>query len=114
MTSKWGISENNRKAKFYTLTKTGRKQLAREAEDWLRIVDGMGRLLADEGTVVALIQHSANGSRRRGPIPPPRSAVCDDEVSFHLEIDRGLHPARGSIRSKQEGRPGAPSEESRR
>src|SRR6185503_3874958 len=31
--SKWGTSENNRKARFYTLTKTGRKQLAREADD---------------------------------------------------------------------------------
>src|SRR5436305_5765292 len=32
--SEWGMSENNRKAKFYTLTRAGRRQLAREARDW--------------------------------------------------------------------------------
>jgi PadR family transcriptional regulator PadR len=45
ITSKWGVTENNRKAKYYSLTRTGRKQLAREAEEWLRIVDVMGRVL---------------------------------------------------------------------
>ena len=35
--SKWGTSENNRRARFYSLTRTGKKQLAREAEDWQRI-----------------------------------------------------------------------------
>lgn len=48
ISSKWGTSENNRKAKYYTLTRTGKKQLAREAEDWLRIVAVMGRLLEPE------------------------------------------------------------------
>src|SRR5437762_4551085 len=32
--SAWGVSENNRKAKFYQLTRAGRKQVAREARDW--------------------------------------------------------------------------------
>ena len=32
--SEWGVSENNRKAKFYKLTRSGRKQLEREARDW--------------------------------------------------------------------------------
>jgi len=32
--SEWGVSENNRKAKFYRLTRAGRKQLARETRDW--------------------------------------------------------------------------------
>ncbi len=45
ITSKWGVSDNNRRAKFYSLTRAGRKQLEREAADWLRIVDVMGRLL---------------------------------------------------------------------
>ena len=45
ISSKWGVSDNNRKAKFYTLTRAGRTQLEREAADWLRIVDVMGRLL---------------------------------------------------------------------
>jgi transcriptional regulator len=43
--SKWGTSDNNRRAKFYTLTRAGRKQLEREAADWMRIVEVMTRLL---------------------------------------------------------------------
>ena len=49
ISSKWGVTQNNRKARYYSLTRTGRKQLAREAEDWLRIVAVMGRVL-DPGT----------------------------------------------------------------
>jgi transcriptional regulator len=47
--SDWGISENNRKAKFYSITKAGRKQLTREAEDWERIAGVIGRLLKLKG-----------------------------------------------------------------
>jgi len=43
--SKWGASENNRRAKFYSLTKSGRKQLATEEENWARTVTLMARLL---------------------------------------------------------------------
>jgi PadR family transcriptional regulator, regulatory protein PadR len=43
--SEWGASENNRKAKFYSITRTGRKQLARETESWERISGVIGRLL---------------------------------------------------------------------
>ena len=45
ITSAWGVSENNRRARFYSITKSGRKQLAREAEDWQRISAVIGRLL---------------------------------------------------------------------
>jgi transcriptional regulator len=49
--AKWGTSDNNRRAKFYSLTRAGRKQLEREAADWMRIVDVMARLLrAGEAT----------------------------------------------------------------
>jgi PadR family transcriptional regulator PadR len=41
----WGLSENNRKAKFYALTKAGRRQLATETEHWERIAGVMARLL---------------------------------------------------------------------
>src|SRR5262249_2207887 len=41
----WGTSENNRKAKFYSITKSGRKQLAVETKDWERIAGVIGRLL---------------------------------------------------------------------
>jgi transcriptional regulator len=43
--SKWGVSENNRKAKFYSLTRAGRKQLAEEAEDWGRMSAMINRVL---------------------------------------------------------------------
>jgi PadR family transcriptional regulator, regulatory protein PadR len=41
----WGASENNRKAKFYSITKSGRKRLASEAENWERISGVIGRVL---------------------------------------------------------------------
>jgi PadR family transcriptional regulator, regulatory protein PadR len=44
--SKWGVSENNRRARFYSLTKTGQKQLAVEAQSWERMAAIITRLLA--------------------------------------------------------------------
>jgi PadR family transcriptional regulator, regulatory protein PadR len=49
ITSKWGVSENNRRARFYSLTRSGRKQLTREAESWERMSGVIARLLAGEG-----------------------------------------------------------------
>jgi PadR family transcriptional regulator PadR len=43
--SEWGVSENNRKAKFFEITKSGRRQLARETDNWWRIAGIMSRLL---------------------------------------------------------------------
>jgi PadR family transcriptional regulator PadR len=43
--SRWGVSDNNRRAKFYELTARGRKQIAREAESWQRTVSLMDRFL---------------------------------------------------------------------
>jgi len=45
ITSKWGVSENNRRARFYSLTKAGRKQLAEETESWERMAGIITRLL---------------------------------------------------------------------
>jgi PadR family transcriptional regulator, regulatory protein PadR len=45
VSSKWGVSENNRRAKFYSLTKAGRRQLAAETENWERISAVITRLL---------------------------------------------------------------------
>jgi transcriptional regulator len=42
----WGTSNNNRKAKFYSITKHGRKQLAKDAAYWERLSAVMGRVLA--------------------------------------------------------------------
>jgi transcriptional regulator len=43
--SEWGVSENNRKAKFFQITKAGRKQLAKEVDNWWRIAGTISRLL---------------------------------------------------------------------
>jgi len=43
--SSWGVSDNNRKAKFYSLTKAGRKQLEAETRNWERVAGVMGRVL---------------------------------------------------------------------
>ncbi|HXA00203.1 MAG TPA: PadR family transcriptional regulator [Candidatus Dormibacteraeota bacterium] len=45
ITSKWGVSENNRKAKYYSLTRLGRKQLGEEAESWARMSAMINRVL---------------------------------------------------------------------
>jgi transcriptional regulator len=44
--SSWGTSENNRKAKFYTISKAGRKQLAAEASNWERVAGVIDRVLS--------------------------------------------------------------------
>ena len=41
----WGVSDNNRRAKYYSITRAGRKQLAAEAANWERIAGVIGRLL---------------------------------------------------------------------
>ena len=45
ISARWGTSDNNRKAKFYSLTKAGRKQLQAETENWERISGVIGRVL---------------------------------------------------------------------
>lgn len=45
ITSRWGTSDNNRKAKFYSLTRAGRKQLAREEAGWQQMSSMINRLL---------------------------------------------------------------------
>ena len=45
----WGMSANNRRAKFYTLTASGRRQLLREATKWERMVEVVGRIMHPAG-----------------------------------------------------------------
>ncbi len=47
--AEWGASENNRRAKFYSITRSGRKQLAKETQNWERIAGVIGRVLQLEG-----------------------------------------------------------------
>jgi transcriptional regulator len=46
--SEWGTSDNNRRARFYSITRAGRKQLQVEEESWARTVSMMNRLLANQ------------------------------------------------------------------
>jgi transcriptional regulator len=46
--AEWGTSENNRKARYYTITRKGRKELTREEGEWRRIVAAIGRILGPE------------------------------------------------------------------
>src|SRR6185436_426941 len=43
--SDWGMSENNRRARFYSITRAGRRQLAKETDSWERIAGVIGRVL---------------------------------------------------------------------
>jgi DNA-binding PadR family transcriptional regulator len=45
ISSEWGVSDNNRRARFYSLTKQGRKQLQREAQNWEQMSAFIARLL---------------------------------------------------------------------
>ena len=45
ISASWGTSDNNRKAKYYAITRAGRKQLVEQAENWERIAGVMGRML---------------------------------------------------------------------
>jgi transcriptional regulator len=47
ISSEWGTSENNRRARFYSITRSGKKQLSVEAESWARTVAMVSRLLED-------------------------------------------------------------------
>jgi transcriptional regulator len=48
ISAEWGISDNNRRARFYSLTKSGRKQLTAETRQWKRLASAIGRILGAE------------------------------------------------------------------
>jgi len=48
ISSEWGASDNNRRARFYSITRAGKKQLAEEAANWSRTVAMMARMLESE------------------------------------------------------------------
>jgi PadR family transcriptional regulator PadR len=48
ITAEWGVSENNRKAKYYRLTRAGRKRIEQETREWQRTSAILGRFLAGE------------------------------------------------------------------
>jgi transcriptional regulator len=46
--AEWGVSDNNRKARFYELTKKGRRQLVAETDNWRRMAAAIGRILGPD------------------------------------------------------------------
>jgi DNA-binding PadR family transcriptional regulator len=46
--AEWGVSSNNRKARFYTLTKSDRKHLTQQVSQWRRLAAAIGRVLGPE------------------------------------------------------------------
>lgn len=50
ISAKWGVSSNNRRARFYSLTPAGRKQLVKETTRWKRLTAAIGRVLGPEET----------------------------------------------------------------
>jgi transcriptional regulator len=50
ISAKWGVSSNNRKARFYSLTAAGRKQLLKETTKWNRLSKAIARILGPEAT----------------------------------------------------------------
>jgi transcriptional regulator len=50
VSSSWGLSDNNRRAKFYALTRAGRKQLERETREWARTADIIARFFAPKAS----------------------------------------------------------------
>jgi PadR family transcriptional regulator, regulatory protein PadR len=44
--SEWGLSDNNRRARYYSITTTGRRQLAQEAQEWSQLTEAVARVLS--------------------------------------------------------------------
>ena len=52
ITAEWGVSENNRRARFYSLTATGREQLVEKTGEWRRLTRAMGLILGTSASAV--------------------------------------------------------------
>ena len=56
ISSEWGVSDNNRRAKYYKLTRAGRKQLEREARDWEQTTAILARFSSPESSVMRRLE----------------------------------------------------------
>ena len=100
---RWGVSDNNRRAKFYGLTAAGRKQIEREAESWARTVSVMDRFLAPGTGGAVIFGRWLNVVRSRR-----LDRQLDEELRHHLEALEAEYrvarpvsrrrPARGAAR----------------
>jgi DNA-binding PadR family transcriptional regulator len=75
ISAEWGISSNNRKARFYRLTECGRKQLAKEAGKWRRLTVAIGRILGAAARAKGMFRRRRNASDFTA------------EVEAHLELE---------------------------
>ncbi len=69
--AEWGTSDNNRKARFYTLSKAGRKQLTAQTRQWRRLTAAIGRVLGPERSVSHVVDQATH---RRGLLTRDRRA----------------------------------------
>ena len=83
VTAEWGASENNRRARYYTLTPAGRKQLAAKRADFERMVAAIQRVL----------QTRLGGTHGKADPPPPilafrgrATADLAEEMEFHRDM----------------------------
>ncbi len=102
----WGTSDNNRKAKFYAISKAGRKQLAEEAKNWERVSGVIDRLLHAEEVVMAARLRQL-GARLKAFL---RGGELDRDFAQELEVasrdaDGGQHPRAACRPPKRDARP---------
>src|ERR1035438_10441742 len=95
ISSEWGASDNNRKARFYSITRAGRKQLAAETESWSRTVAMMARLLESESCPPSASSSPASWAEaaptpNSTPKSPPtsRSSPPTTNAAASLQIGR--------------------------
>ena len=88
--AEWGVSDNNRKAKFYSITKAGKRQMKKDKSQWERLAAVMGRVLA--AAVEGAVQ--VGGVRR-----PVRLRVSDENecVVCPIPSAHGPHPTTRSV-----------------
>ena len=89
LSAEWGMSDNNRRAKYYALTAAGRKQLAQEAEYWRREMSGRLRGYCKPPRNGSTVREVLNQIWRRLKAAPRRTQLhrdLEDEVAFHLNM----------------------------
>ena len=106
ITSKWGTSDNNRRAKFYSITRAGKKQLAAEAKNWERISEILGRFVKPvqenpyDGLRVFFGRLS--GLFRTGRL----ERDMEEELDFHLQNEVAENLRKGMSPTRRWQRPG--------
>src|SRR5262245_42142842 len=100
--SEWSVTENNRQAKYYKLTRAGRKQLADETENWRRLATAIEQILQasgrEERSMLGKLFHRLRMGLRRRNV----EREMDAEMRFHLEMETEENIRRGM--SEEEAR----------